>query len=125
MIEEKTHSFLAKLLASPEDFRHHVELSVLYFHSIVKLLTPCSLQGRLIMSLTYGYDLKDEDDMIAAPTQTIEILSRVVLPGAALVNYIPFCTFFRVTQRMYTHGSPQYDTFLRGSHGLATNRWRK
>lgn len=44
------------------------------------------------MSLTYGYDLKDEDDMIAAPSQAIEILSRVVLPGGALVNYLPFCT---------------------------------
>lgn len=36
MIEEKTHMFLAKLLASPEDFRHDIELSVLCFRSIVK-----------------------------------------------------------------------------------------
>ncbi|KAH9976333.1 CyP450 monooxygenase [Lactifluus volemus] len=77
MIQEKTHTFLEKLLASPEDFRHHIE----------------HLQGRLVMSLTYGYDLKDEDDMIAAPMQAIEILSRVVLPGAVLVNYIPFLRY--------------------------------
>jgi hypothetical protein len=55
------------------------------------------------MSLTYGYDLKDEDDMIAAPMQAIEILSRVVLPGAVLVNYIPFCTFLPVTQCVHVH----------------------
>jgi hypothetical protein len=37
MIQEKTHTFLEKLLASPEDFRHHIEQSVLYFCSIVKV----------------------------------------------------------------------------------------
>ena len=43
------------------------------------------------MSLVYGYDLKDGDDFMAAPIQATEIMSRVVLPGAALVNHIPFC----------------------------------
>jgi hypothetical protein len=43
------------------------------------------------MSLTYGYDLKEGDDMIAAPVQATEILSRLILPGAALVNNLPFC----------------------------------
>jgi hypothetical protein len=46
------------------------------------------------MSLTYGYDLKNNDDMIAAPIQATEIVSQVILPGAVLVNYIPFCMFF-------------------------------
>ncbi|KAH9976351.1 cytochrome P450 [Lactifluus volemus] len=74
MMEEKTHMFLAKLLTTPEDFRRHIEL----------------VQGRLIMSLTYGYSLKDEDDMIAAPIQATEIMSRVMLPGAVMVNHLPF-----------------------------------
>ena len=44
------------------------------------------------MSLTYGYDLKDNDDrMIAAPVQATEMLSRLILPGAVLVNHLPFC----------------------------------
>jgi cytochrome P450 len=42
------------------------------------------------MSLTYGYDLNDGDDFMAAPIQTTEIMSRVMLPGAALVNHLPF-----------------------------------
>ena len=46
------------------------------------------------MSLTYGYDLKDNDDIIAAPIQAIEIMSRLVLPGAAMVNHLPFCWSF-------------------------------
>jgi hypothetical protein len=45
------------------------------------------------MSLTYGYDLKnDDDDMIAVPVQLSEILARFFVPGMALVNSLPFCT---------------------------------
>jgi hypothetical protein len=43
------------------------------------------------MLLTYGYDLKDGDDFMTAPIQTTELMSRVMLPGAALVNHLPFC----------------------------------
>ncbi|KAI0253723.1 cytochrome P450 [Lactifluus subvellereus] len=74
MMEEKTRTFLAKLLDTPKHFRDHIEL----------------LQGRLVMSLTYGYDLKDNDDIITAPVQATEIMSQLILPGAALVNHLPF-----------------------------------
>jgi hypothetical protein len=46
------------------------------------------------MSLTYGYDLKDGDDMIAAAVQADDVMSRHLLPGAALVNNFPFCEIF-------------------------------
>ncbi|KAH9987409.1 cytochrome P450 [Russula vinacea] len=42
------------------------------------------------MSLTYGYDLNDGDDFMTAPIQATEIMSRLILPGAALVNHLPF-----------------------------------
>jgi hypothetical protein len=42
------------------------------------------------MSLVYGYDLKENDDIIVAPVQLSRMLSRLVLPGAALVNHLPF-----------------------------------
>lgn len=43
------------------------------------------------MSLTYGYNLKGNDDrMIAAPVQSTEMLSQLILPGAVLVNHLPF-----------------------------------
>ncbi|KAH9987398.1 cytochrome P450 [Russula vinacea] len=45
MMQEKTREFLARLVATPKGFRAHIE----------------HLQGRLIMSLTFGYDLKDGD----------------------------------------------------------------
>ena len=44
------------------------------------------------MSLAYGYDLNDGDDFMEAPIQAIKLLSPLVLPGAVLVNHLPFCT---------------------------------
>jgi hypothetical protein len=43
------------------------------------------------MSLTYGYDLKDGDKILEAPVQTAGLMSPLMLPGAALVNHLPFC----------------------------------
>jgi cytochrome P450 len=73
-IEEKTRAFLGQILASPADFRGHIEL----------------FQGKIIMSLMYGYDLKENDKIVEAPVQLGKILGRFVLPGSALVNYLPF-----------------------------------
>jgi len=75
MMEEKTRLFLGQLFLTPKDFRSHIEL----------------LQGKLIMSLTYGYDLKTYDDeLIIAPVEINKILAQSVLPGAVLMNHIPF-----------------------------------
>lgn len=52
----------------------------------------CRLQGKIIMSLTYGYDLKENDDILVPVRKTGEFMIQVVLPGAALVNHLPFCT---------------------------------
>ncbi|KAH9174412.1 cytochrome P450 [Lactarius sanguifluus] len=72
-IEENTHAFLSRLFVAPADFRGHVDLS----------------QGQLIMSLMYGYDLKENDEITKAPVQLFRMLSHFVLPGAALVNHFP------------------------------------
>ena len=42
------------------------------------------------MSLAYGYDLKNGDKILEAPVRTGKILSARMLPGAALVNHLPF-----------------------------------
>ncbi|KAI9441889.1 cytochrome P450 [Lactarius indigo] len=73
-IEENTRTLLSWLLAAPADFRSHVDLS----------------HGRLIMSLVYGYDLKENDEITKAPVELVHTLSRLLLPGAALVNHFPF-----------------------------------
>ncbi|KAH9994265.1 cytochrome P450 [Russula vinacea] len=74
MMQEKTYNFLAQLRANPKDFRTHIEL----------------LQGKLIMSLTYGYDLKDGDKILEAPHQIAKTLTPLLLPEAVLVNHLPF-----------------------------------
>ncbi|KAI0253713.1 cytochrome P450 [Lactifluus subvellereus] len=75
MIEGKTRGFLGQLLAAPDDFRDHIKL----------------LQGKLIMSLTYGYDLKAHDDEMMIPAvQISKIAAPLALPGAVLVNHLPF-----------------------------------
>jgi hypothetical protein len=52
------------------------------------------------MSVTYGYDLKDGDKILEAVAQTSELLSPLVLPGATLVNHIPFCAITRISPTM-------------------------
>jgi hypothetical protein len=42
------------------------------------------------MHLTYGYDLKENDDILMPAMRTGEIMKHFVLPGAALVNHLPF-----------------------------------
>ncbi|KAH9021877.1 cytochrome P450 [Lactarius hengduanensis] len=74
LIEEKTCVFLGQLLATPMAYRKHLNF----------------LQGKLVMRLTYGYDLNDDDDMIVPPKRVGDILKQFLLPGAALVNHFPF-----------------------------------
>ncbi|KAI0288685.1 cytochrome P450 [Russula brevipes] len=74
MIEEKVRVFLGQLLTTPKDFRTHIDF----------------LQGKIIMSLTYGYELRENDDILDPPHKTGEIMSQLALPGAALINHLPF-----------------------------------
>ena len=48
------------------------------------------------MSLTFGYDLIDGDQILEAPVQVTKIMSPLVLPGAALVNNLPFCALSQI-----------------------------
>jgi hypothetical protein len=66
------------------------------------------------MSLTYGYDLKDGDDFMTAPIQASELVSRVVLPGAVLVNHLPFCAFLLYHSHAGVSQFFQCDTFIHG-----------
>jgi hypothetical protein len=76
------------------------------------------------MSLTYGYDLKEGDKILEAPNQISGILSPLLLPGAALVNHLPFCALY-FTPRYASSASQlfQCGTFLHGSRSSATNHW--
>ena len=42
------------------------------------------------MDLTYGYDLKENDDIVMPAKRIGDIQSELAVPGAALVNLFPF-----------------------------------
>src|SRR6266702_506306 len=92
LIEEKTNWFLGQLLATPADFRGHIELSVVFimrsYHSL-ETVGSRRFQAKLIMSYVYGYDLKENDDIIMAPVQLSQVIGRFFYPEAALVNLFP------------------------------------
>jgi hypothetical protein len=74
------------------------------------------------MSLAYGYDLKDGDDFMAAPIQATEIMSRVTMPGAVLVNHLPFCACpYFITLMLMSHNYSQYGIFIHGFRFSATS----
>ncbi|KAI0056530.1 cytochrome P450 [Artomyces pyxidatus] len=75
MQKDKVHHFLKQLLSRPTEFRKHTE----------------HLQGAIIMALVYGYDVAEENDSYLKLTHDInEIGQRVMLPGSAIVNELPF-----------------------------------
>ncbi|KAI0278782.1 cytochrome P450 [Russula aff. rugulosa BPL654] len=74
VMEEKTRELLVQLRANPKDFNAHVNL----------------FQGRLIMSLTFGYDLKDGDKILEAPKQMNSIVRGPSSAGLARVYLLPF-----------------------------------
>jgi hypothetical protein len=82
-----------------------------------------SLQGKFIMSVTYGYDLKDGDKILEAAVQTAALLSPLLLPGATPVNDFPFCAITSFIHAILpaSHSYFQCGTFLHGSHTSATN----
>ena len=53
----------------------------------------CSSTGALIMSLTYGFDIKSHDDpFLAAAERALVTIEEATVPGAFLVDTFPICT---------------------------------
>ncbi|KAI0062677.1 cytochrome P450 [Artomyces pyxidatus] len=79
MQKAKVHDFLKKLRSHPEDFHHHIE----------------HLQGAIIMSLVYGYDVKDQNDTFLRDALEANTLGhKAILPGGIIVNTLPFLRHF-------------------------------
>ncbi|KAI0278780.1 cytochrome P450 [Russula aff. rugulosa BPL654] len=74
VMEEKTRELLVQLCTDPKDFIAHVN----------------HFQGRIIMSLTFGYDLKDGDKILEAPKQFNILLRGLTSAGIAMLYLIPF-----------------------------------
>ena len=49
------------------------------------------MQGELVLAMTYGYEVQGPDDRkIEIPRRMTELGGAVTLPGALLVNDLPF-----------------------------------
>ncbi|KAI0057801.1 cytochrome P450 [Artomyces pyxidatus] len=71
MQKEKVHDFLKHLLSQPQNFRHHIEY----------------LQGAIIMSIVYGYDVEGYNDVYLKTALAANAIGQAgVLPGSVLVN---------------------------------------
>ncbi len=77
------------------------------------------------MSIAFGYDLKKGDRMVQAPDQISKLMRPFTVPGAALVNYLPFCALFNFIPAVFVvpDGYFQCGVSPHGSHTSATNRW--
>ncbi|KAI0061749.1 cytochrome P450 [Artomyces pyxidatus] len=74
----KTHTFLKNLLLTPKDFLSHI----------------AQLQGSIIMSVVYGYDIHDSNDKLLEKAKEFAYVSQaLVQPGALLVNDLPFLKY--------------------------------
>jgi hypothetical protein len=70
------------------------------------------------MSLTYGYDLKENDDILVPVRKSTDIMMEVVMPGAALVNHLPF----RTEQSFLYHWQMRVTTiFLSTTHPIVAS----
>ncbi|KAH9066016.1 cytochrome P450 [Lactarius deliciosus] len=75
MQQAKARVLLTQLLTSPDEWKGHIEL----------------LQGEMILSMTYGYDVEGPDDRkLYVVKKMAQITATTTLPGALLVNSLPF-----------------------------------
>ncbi|KAI0041968.1 cytochrome P450 [Auriscalpium vulgare] len=77
MFEAKVHDFLERLKETPGELTMHLD----------------KLQGAILMSLTYGYEIKSDGDLLATAQEAGQLALRVALPGALLVNHLPILQY--------------------------------
>jgi hypothetical protein len=95
MQEARARVLLARMLGSPDEWEAHIELSVISHYGAVSRslsdLQLCSLQGELILAMTYGYEVRGRNDRkIEVAIKMSNHGSATALPGALLVNNLPF-----------------------------------
>ena len=67
-----------------------------------------SVTGALVMSLTYGFDIKShEDPFLAAAERALHTIEAATVPGTFLVDTFPICTCHRENVSSPTDHDPQ------------------
>jgi hypothetical protein len=94
VLETKAHILLVRLLENPDMWEAHIEQFVIFLLPSFRLLTifpTYSLIGELILAIGYGYEVQGHNDRTVNVARKIaELGSETALPGALLVNVLPF-----------------------------------
>lgn len=70
-----------------------------------------SFTGAVVMSLTYGYDVKESGDhYVAIAEELLTLASESLLPGALLVNDFPICSCPLIAVICFLTPSPLSET---------------
>ena len=82
---------MLRIAESPDDLWDHIKLSVTLALPVDERLTNIfSSTGALLMSLTYGLDIKShEDPFLSAAERALAVSEEVTVPGAFLVDTFP------------------------------------
>ena len=64
MQQARVRVLLTRLLATPNDWKDHIELCETFFYMMIVLfiILLLSFQGELILDMTYGYEVKGRHD---------------------------------------------------------------
>ena len=67
-----------------------------------------SLAAALILMITYDYEVQGRNDRkVESAKKAVQLVSETVLPGALLVNNLPFCAW-----------SPLYWSLFQGTYSI-------
>ncbi|CAG8247576.1 unnamed protein product [Penicillium olsonii] len=89
MLEVEARRFLWRVLNHPKDFVNHTRTAA----------------GAFILKITYGYNIEPHlsDPLVSLADLALQQFSASVVPGAWLVDMIPFWAGFKKTARFYAH----------------------
>ena len=92
MQQSRARVLLARLLATPKEWKDHIELYENWLLRIRYILILLRFQGEMILDMTYGYEVKGRHDKKLDVSKRLNDHAIAILPGALLVNELPFCT---------------------------------
>ena len=89
--EIESHRFLKRVLVDPAELMKHIR-QYGCSSNIGLTLTFCSTAGAVILHISHGYEVKENNDpFIDLAERTLDIFSKATAPGAWMVDIIPSC----------------------------------
>jgi hypothetical protein len=108
----KAHAFLRQVLRRPDKTMEYLKqcafpFSSFFFLCLLRWLVMHKTNrftAAVIMSVTYGYDVKDSDDrFVAIAEELLTLANESMLPGALLVNDLPAGWWYNFFFIVLTH----------------------